>query len=265
MATRVPLLPHAISDRLERAAGGVASHGFYGRQGGVSGGLYASLNTGPGSDDRPEHVAENRARVARDIGAAGSGHLVSLYQVHSARAVRIDAPPEQRPEADAMVTRQAGIALCIQTADCAPVLLADPAAGVIGAAHAGWKGALAGVLEACIAEMEAAGAEVSRIVAAVGPCIHQQSYEVGPEFRDTFLAEAARNDRYFQAGVSDRFHFDLPAYVADRLLWSCGLTEVDRIGHDTCALETRYFSNRRRNLAGLADYGRNASVIMLRP
>lgn len=258
-------IPHAISDPLERAAGSLVSHGFYGRAGGVSTGLYASLNTGPGSDDDPGHVAENRARIAADIGAPDAGHLVSLFQVHSAIAVRLDAPPPDRPEADAMVTTRPGLALCIQTADCVPVLFADPAAGVIGAAHAGWKGALGGVLEACIAAMEAAGAHVAQVTAAIGPCIHQASYEVGPEFRDRFLAEAAGNDAFFRAGASDRFQFDLPAYVAHRLHWSCGLTRIDTIAHDTCALETRYFSNRRRNKAGEADYGRNASVIMLRP
>lgn len=265
MAAANPPLPHIMSDRLDQAAGDLVSHGFYGRQGGVSTGLYASLNSGPGSDDDAANVAENRARIAGDIGAPAPHHLVSLYQVHSARAVALTAPPSGRPEADAMVTTVPGLALCILTADCAPILFADPVAGVIGAAHAGWKGALGGVLEACIAEMEHAGASVSRITAAIGPTIHVASYEVGPEFRDRFLDAGATNDRFFQAGEGDRFQFDLPGYVADRLHWSCGVTAIDTIGHDTCAMETRYFSNRRRNKQGLADYGRNASVIMLRP
>ncbi|MEM7765914.1 MAG: peptidoglycan editing factor PgeF [Pseudomonadota bacterium] len=261
-------IPHAVSRALETAGAGASvhvSHGFYGSVGGVSSGLYASLNTGTGSDDVPGNVTENRARVARDIGAAEPADLVSLYQIHSARAVRLDVPPAVRPEADAMVTTAPGLALCILTADCAPILFADAEAGVIGAAHAGWKGALGGVLEACVAEMERAGAHVSQITAAIGPCIHAASYEVGPEFRDRFVADDAGNDRFFQAGMGDRFHFDLPGYVARRLHWSCGLATVDTISHDTCALETRYFSNRRRNKARLADYGRNASVIMIQP
>ncbi|MEM0986666.1 MAG: peptidoglycan editing factor PgeF [Pseudomonadota bacterium] len=269
MAEPTAPIPHATSAVLDRgpspAEGTALTHGFYGRAGGVSTGLYASLNAGPGSNDDPGAVATNRACIASDIGAAGPNRLVSLYQIHSADSLILAAPPDDRPKGDAMVTRTPGLALCILTADCAPVLFADPVAGVIGAAHAGWKGALGGVLEACIGAMEAAGASAADISAAIGPCIHQPSYEVGPEFRGTFLSADPKTERFFQVGEGDRFHFDLPGYVAHRLHWSCGITRIDTIAHDTCALERQYFSNRRRNLAGAPDYGRNASVIMIQP
>ncbi|MEL6387162.1 MAG: peptidoglycan editing factor PgeF [Pseudomonadota bacterium] len=258
-------IPHATSLQLSIAAHGAIAHAFYGCQGGVSSGDYESLNAGPGSDDATEAVEENRRRIAADIGADGPQALISLYQFHSAKAVTLASPPASRPEADAMVTAVPGLALCILTADCVPILFADPSAGVIGAAHAGWRGAIDGVLEGCIAEMERAGAHVGDIVAAIGPAIQQPSYEVGPEFRHRFLSQAAENDSFFQSGEGDRSHFDLPGYVARRLLWSCGITAIDTLADDTCALETMYFSNRRRNKQGKADYGRNASVIMIRP
>jgi len=237
-------------------------HAFFGRDGGVSQGIYASLNAGPGSKDDPAAVAENRARIAAAFGV-GDAHLLSVYQVHSPRAIYVDRPwPHARPQVDAMVTTTPGLALCILAADCAPVLFADESARVIGAAHAGWQGALGGVLEATINAMEEAGAACDRIVAAVGPCIGQASYEVGPEYLARFVAADATNARFFRAGAGDRSLFDLPAYCAARL----GAARIGRIeltAKDTCALEDSYFSNRRAVKRSEGDYGRNASVIML--
>lgn len=240
------------------------SHGFFGAQGGVSEGLYASLNAGAGSDDAPAAVAENRARIAAAIGAQDPAHLLSCYQHHSADALLVQAPFTDRPKGDAMVTRVPGLALAIMTADCVPILFADAEAGVIGAAHSGWKGALGGISEATIEAMENIGADAGRITAAIGPCIAQASYEVGPDFRDTFLAASDWSERFFRPGKGDRLHFDLPGFVHARLV-RVGLGRIDMIAHDTCALADQYFSNRRRNHQGLPDYGRNASVIMLNP
>ncbi len=242
----------------------VIAHAFFGREGGVSTGLYASLNVGPGSDDSPEAVAENRKRVAASVGAPGPEHLLSLYQIHSADALIVDAPfgPE-RPQADAMATKTPGLALCVLAADCAPVLFADAEAGVIGAAHAGWKGALGGVCEAAVAAMERLGADRGRISAAIGPCIAQASYEVGPEFEARFVDQEAWSARHFQSGEGDRSHFDLPGYLQAKLMRS-GVARTDWLNRDTRTLEDAYFSNRRRNQRGEPDYGRNASVIMLR-
>jgi YfiH family protein len=234
-------------------------HGFFGREGGVSEGVYASLNCGPGSADAPAAVAENRARAATAIGFAPS-QLVSLAQVHSAIAVRCEAPwGAASPAADGIVTTTPGLAVSALAADCAPVLLAS--AGVVAAAHAGWKGALGGVLEATVAEMRTAGA--GRIVAAIGPCIAQASYEVGPEFHARFVDADAGNDRFFKSGRTDRLHFDLAGYCAARLA-AAGVAAVDLLGIDTCADGARYHSNRRHMLCGAKDYGRNISVIALR-
>ncbi|MES1203979.1 MAG: peptidoglycan editing factor PgeF, partial [Pseudomonadota bacterium] len=218
-------------------------HGFFGRRGGVSTGIYASLNAGAGSRDDPAAIAENRARIAGAMGVAPD-QLLSLYQIHSARALRVDAVWDQRPEADAQVTTAPGIALTALAADCAPVLFADAEARVIGAAHAGWKGALGGVLEAAVAEMLRAGARADRIVAAIGPCIHAASYEVGPEFRDKFTAADAANAPFFAPGAGDRLHFDLPGFCAARLQ-RLGLAAVEVVPVDTCALAEEFFSNRR--------------------
>ncbi len=234
-------------------------HGFFGRRGGVSTGLYESLNTGEGSDDRPEAVAENRTRVARALGAKW---LLSCYQIHSADVVTLSGPWNVRPPADAMVTDRPGLGLCILSADCTPVLLADDNAGIIGAAHAGWKGALAGILPATIAAMVRLGARREAIVAAIGPAIRQASYEVGPDFRAAFLAREAASDDLFAPGRGDRLQFDLAGFCARQLARE-GLARIDDIGHDTCAMDHAYFSNRRRNLRGEADYGRNASAIVL--
>jgi polyphenol oxidase len=251
------LPPFTTSPALTGISG--VSHGFFGRRGGVSAGDYDSLNVGEGSADNPRHIAENRARVS---GAIGARWLLSCYQVHSPDVVRVTGPWTERPKADAMVTDRPELGLCVLSADCTPVLFADPDKGIIGAAHAGWKGALAGVLLRTVEAMEALGADRSRIRAAIGPTIHQASYEVGPEFRDAFLAAHPASADLFIAGKGDRLHFDLPGFCA-RQLTGAGLGEVGNLGHDTCAMEDVYFSNRRRNLRGEADYGRNASVIAI--
>lgn len=235
-------------------------HGFFGRKGGVSQGLYATLNAGPGSGDDPAAVAENRARIAAAMGA-GAERLLTLHQVHSARAIRVEGPwPSERPQADAMVTATPGLALTALSADCAPVLFADAEARVIGAAHAGWRGALGGVLEACVAEMVRAGAQTARIVAVVGPCIHRASYEVGPEFRAAFAGE---DDTFFTAGAGDRLMFDLPGYCVARLA-RAGVLQIEALPLDTHALRDDFHSHRRNAHEGLADYGRNCAAIVLK-
>ncbi len=224
-----------------------ARHGFFGRTDGVSTGIFASLNCGPGSGDDRAAVTENRRRVSEALG----GPLLTLYQIHSAEAVVVTEPWAQGPQADAMATNVPGLALGILTADCAPVLFADSEAGVIGAAHAGWKGALGGVTDAAIAAMEGLGAKRSRIAAAIGPCISQANYETGPEFRARFDA------RYF-----DGRQFDLEAYVADRLA-SAGIATVARLSTCTYAREDEFFSYRRATHRGEKDYGRQISAIVL--
>lgn len=249
--------PHALAHNLSTLEG--IRHGFFGRKGGVSTGLYESLNIGQGSEDDVQAIRDNRELIRNALGAE---KLLSCFQVHSAKVVTVTEPWQTRPQADAMVTDHPGLALCILSADCVPVLFADETAKVIGAAHAGWKGALGGVCEATIDAMEAIGANRENIQAAIGPAIQQESYEVGPEFRDTFVGEHEWTDRLFKAGRDDRSHFDLTGYVQAVLLRE-GLNSVDNLGHDTCALEDDYFSNRRRNHRGEDDYGRNGSVIML--
>ncbi|MDX2233082.1 MAG: peptidoglycan editing factor PgeF [Hyphomonadaceae bacterium] len=251
--------PHHTSSLL--VAPGVR-HGFFGRRGGVSSGIYESLNAGPGSQDDPEDVAENRARIAAAMKVAPD-RLLSLHQIHSARALRVDAPwSGSRPEADALVTATPGLALSALAADCAPVLMVDEAAGVIGAAHAGWRGALGGVLEACVAAMTDAGARPERIRAAVGPCIHQHSYEVGPEFRDAFANDDAMVERFFRPGAGDRLQFDLPGYCLDRLA-RAGVTQAEALPLDTYAESDTFHSHRRHVHMKRDDYGRNCSAIVL--
>lgn len=237
-------------------------HGFFGRSGGVSQGIYASLNTGRGSSDDPAAVTENRRRCAAAFGLPAE-HLVGAYQVHSPTVVRVDAPSEgPAPEADGLVTRTPGLLLSVVTADCAPVLLADAKAGVVAAVHAGWKGLLSGVLEAALVQMLEAGGALGAVHATVGPCIGQASYEVGPEFRARFLAVDPEHSGWFKPGRADRFHFDLPGACAARLRRR-GLAQVEVLARDTLAEDQAFFSHRRAVLRGEADYGRNLSAIAL--
>ncbi len=237
-------------------------HGFFGRAGGMSGGIYASLNCGPGSRDNSAHVSENRARVAHALGMAPE-RLCTLYQIHSATAVIIEKPWEgSPPQADAMVTNIPGLTLGILTADCAPVMFMDASARVIGAAHAGWKGAFTGVIENTIAAMETLGAERSRIVAVIGPCITQPSYEVGPEFIARFMLEDQK-DFFVPSTRADHYRFDLPGYVL-RQLSRAGVGQCAALGVDTCSNPEQYFSYRRTTLAGEPDYGRQISAIALK-
>ena len=225
-------------------------------------GPYASLNCSLSGQDARDAVLENRARAARALGGAPGG-LVGLHQVHGALAVTVREPwaTGQGPQADAMVTDREGIALGIVTADCAPVLFADMSAGVVGAAHAGWRGAVAGILESTIAAMQALGAR--DIQAAIGPCIAQDSYEVGPDLRDAILAREVDDARFFAPGKRpERWQFDLPGYCAGRLR-AAGLAEVALTGADTCAREDEFFSHRRRTLSGGGPIGHQISVIML--
>ena len=235
-------------------------HAFFTRRGGTSEGIYAGLNVGIGSGDDPDAVHENRRRAASHLG----GVLVTAHQVHSARAVFANGPwPDAPPQADAVVTNTVGVICGALAADCAPILLADPRARVVAAAHAGWQGALAGVAEAAIAEMEAHGAERARIIAVVGPCIGPASYEVGLEFRDRFVGVDPSYERFFSGGFSaDKRQFDLPAFVLARL-HAAGIRTCDALGRDTCAEPDLFFSNRRAFKAGEPDYGRLLSAIML--
>lgn len=234
-------------------------HGFFGREGGVSTGIYASLNAGTGSNDDPEATRENRRRIAAAFGAAAE-NLIGVHQVHSPDAVFVDGPWRgARPHADALVTVTPGVVISVLTADCAPILLADESAGVIGAAHAGWKGALGGVIESTIELMREHGAEPSRIAAAIGPCIHQASYEVGPEFEARFGAEHAR---FFVAGDGDRRRFDLPGFCASRL-GTLGVARVEIAPLDTYAHASTLFSHRRSVHENAGDYGRNCAAISL--
>ncbi len=244
-----------------RALDGVA-HGFLGRTGGVSSGGYASLNVGIGSHDDPGLVAENRRRACAAV--VPGARLATVYQVHGADAVSIlelfdDAV---RPHADALVTDRPGLALGILTADCAPVLFADRTAGVVGAAHAGWKGALAGITDTTLIAMEALGADRSRIVAAVGPCIAKASYEVDAAFRARFTADEGEADRFFADARAGHAQFDLAGYVAHRLA-RAGVRTIEITAADTYADEARLFSYRRATHRGEGDTGRQISIIGL--
>ncbi len=237
-------------------------HGFFTRRGGVSTGPYASLNCSLSGQDAPEAVRENRAGVARHLGAEPSD-LVGLTQVHGAEVtvVEIPWPYGAGPRADAMVTDRPGVVLGVITADCTPVLLADRDAGVVGAVHAGWRGAAAGVLEATVAAMVRLGARPASIAAAIGPCIRQPSYEVGADLRDAILAHDGADAGFFAKGVRpDRWQFDLAAYCQTRLR---GVARVDVIDADTLADADRFFSHRRRTLAGGGPIGHQISAIML--
>lgn len=254
------LLSTPPSSRADVFAG--VKHGFFGREGGVSKGIYASLNAGTGSGDDAANVLENRARIAAAFGIERD-HLVGVHQVHSPAAVFVDGPWQgERPHADALVTTTAGLAISVLTADCAPVLLVDSEASVIGAAHAGWKGALEGVLQRTVIAMIARGADPARIAAAIGPCIQQQSYEVGPEFEARFVEMDTSFASYFVPGSGDRRFFDLPRFCVGRLR-TAGVTNVEVLPLDTYAESTRLHSHRRSVHEKAGDYGRNCSVIML--
>ncbi len=241
-------------------------HAFFSRAGGVSDGAYASLNCGLGSGDDPQKVRENRRRAMAALDLA-EGALITAAQVHSATVAVVEEPwaDEDRPQLDAMVTRRRGVALGILTADCAPVLFADAEAGVIGAAHAGWRGARSGVLDATIDAMAGLGAQPHRIQAAVGPCIRQESYEVGPEFYAAFVADEPDAATLFRPSTRPGHHqFDLAGYVAGRLR-ARGIATLAVLPHDTFADPGQFFSYRRGTLTGQPDYGRLLSAIALAP
>jgi YfiH family protein len=253
-------ITHALLDDPE----GRIRHGFFSREGGVSGGLYDSLNCGYGSHDDPEAVRENRARAVGVCGLSLEA-LCTGYQVHSATALTVTEPwdREAAPKIDAMATATPGIALSILTADCVPVLFADRQAGVIGAAHAGWRGALDGILEAAVDAMRGLGARDADIRAVVGPCIRAGSYEVGPEFPAPFLAQRPDDaDLFTPAARAGHFLFDLPGYVSRRLA-RLDIAEIAETGEDTCAEADRFFSYRRSCHRREADYGRNISIVAL--
>ena len=239
-------------------------HAFFTREGGVSDGVYSHLNGGLGSRDDPTHIAENRRRIAEQMGLAPT-HLINVHQVHSPDAVVVAGPWDgQRPKADALVTRTDGLAIAVTTADCGPVLLVEPNARVIGAAHAGWKGALTGVLEATVAAMEKLGAERGGIVAAIGPMIRQPSYEVGGEFVTRFLDADADNAVFFLPSSREgHAMFDLAGFIRDRLK-AAGVLMIDDLGLDTYSDE-RFFSYRRSVHRGEPDYGRHVHAIALEP
>lgn len=240
-----------------------AKHGFFTRRGGVSDGIYDSLNTGVGSSDDPARVAENRRRIAADLGGTPDD-LAACYQIHSAIAHVAEAGWRgHRPEGDASVTRAPGVICGVLTADCAPILLADATAGVVGAAHAGWKGAIGGIIQSTVDAMAGLGAEPSRMVAVVGPCIAQESYEVGADYQARFEAEAPGSGRFFEQGATpDKRMFDLPGFVLWRLE-QAGVGEAAWTGHDTRADEALFFSNRRSFLRAEPDFGRMMSAITL--
>jgi polyphenol oxidase len=251
-------LPVLTSSLLEGLPG--IRHGFFTRQGGVSGGIYESLNVGVGSNDDPEAVAENRRRVAAHF---GRDQIVTCYQVHSATALVADGPwPAGPPQADAVVSATPGVVCAALAADCAPVLIADPEARVVAALHAGWRGALAGVVEAAVRRMEGLGASRRWMRAAVGPCIGPASYEVGLEFRAQFVKADPAFGRFFATGATDEKRvFDLPGFVLSRL---DGLgVKAEWLGYDTCAEPDLFFSNRRAFKQAEPDYGRLVSAIVL--
>lgn len=251
-------------DRVEviraRALEGVA-HGFLGRRGGVSAGVHGGLNVGLGSADDQAAVAENRARATAAVlpGAA----LVTCYQIHSADCITVSDAPADRPHGDALVTNTPGLALGILTADCAPVLLADAEAGVVGAAHAGWKGAIGGITDATIAAMEALGARRERMTAAIGPCIARASYEVDDAFVRRFAKDDPANERFFADGRAGHAQFDLEAYVTHRLA-TAGVPRIEALGLDTYADEARFFSYRRATHRDEPSYGRQIAIIGVR-
>lgn len=260
---RIAERPRPIrSSLIEDSAPRRLAHGFFTREGGYSDGVYRGLNVGIGSNDDPERVQRNRASVAETIGVAPD-RLLTPYQVHSPDVVTVsDTAAGERPRADGIVTATPGIAVGVVTADCGPVLFADAEAGVIGAAHAGWRGALAGVLDNTIAAMEALGASRERIVATLGPTISQANYEVGPEFQAQFVGQNSGHAVYFTGATrSGHWMFDLPRFIIDRL--AAAGVRADQLGHCTYADEEHYFSFRRTTHRGEPDYGRQISAIAL--
>ena len=243
------------------AADGIR-HGFFTRNGGVSGGIYATLNAGRGSDDRAEHVAANRERIAAAMGVSVHA-LVSMNQIHSADVMTLTAPPEGRPKVDGLVTDRPGIALGVLHADCAPVLFADMKHRVIGGCHAGWRGAIGGVLEATLDAMAALGADRASTVVAIGPTIGPRSYEVGPDFPAPVIAANPAAARHFTPAAHPGHHmFDLPGYIVMRLE-AAGAGQVENMALDTYADAERFFSYRRTTHRGEADYGRMLAAIAL--
>lgn len=236
-------------------------HGFFTRRGGASSGVFSGLNCGHGSSDQTEIVAINRARVANALDVPPD-HLTGVHQVHSAHAVIVDGPVREAPRADALVTSTPGLAVSVLTADCQPVLFADHKAGVVGAAHAGWRGVLDGILEATIDAMCSLGATRSDIRAVIGPSISQAAYEVGPEFFDTFMAEDPDHARFFANGEGDRMHFDLPGFGLHRLR-SAGIANAEWTRHCTYSDPERFYSYRRTTHTKEADYGRLIAAIRL--
>ena len=237
-------------------------HGFFTRRGGVSGSIYASLNCAFSSDDHASQVKENRARVAQILGIE-DGSLVSVRQAHTTAVLSVSGPLSgEAPVADGLVTQCRHVGLSVLGADCAPVLFADPLAQVIGAAHAGWKGALAGILESTIDAMLGLGAQVPDLVVSIGPAIQQASYEVGPEFRQKFLHDSLDYESFFVGGSLGKFRFDLPGFIEHRLA-GAGLTSVDRLTLDTFADTDQFFSYRRATKRSEPDYGRQISAIAL--
>ena len=237
-------------------------HAFFTRRGGVSGGLYSSLNCGLGSDDKPQDVISNRTRAMAALDLPLEG-LITCHQIHSAEAVTVHEvwAPVDVPKADAMVTSVPGIALGVLTADCAPILLADPETRIVAAVHAGWKGALGGVVHSAVAAMQALGADPRHIRAVVGPCIAPASYEVGLDFQDRFAHHDPGSERFFHPGeTDDKRRFDLPGFVLWRLQ-QAGVGQAVWTGHDTCADAARFYSNRRAFQQGEPDFGRLISVI----
>lgn len=240
------------------------THGFFGRQGGVSSGVYESLNCGFGSNDTPENVKQNRTIVMQQLGIPNH-QLCSLYQIHSNHVVQVNEKWDMSAsiQADAMVSNTPGYALGILTADCVPVLFYDPATKVIGAAHAGWRGAFDGVLEQTIAAMQTLGANIDTIIATLGCCIGKDSYEVDQSFRENFLQASPENETYFTPGIRDgHYFFDIAGYEMARLR-KAGLKHVQSVNQDTLANESLFFSYRRNTLQGIKDYGRQISVIGL--
>lgn len=256
------MLRPILSDTLSALPG--IRHGFFGRQGGVSDGIYASLNAGLGSKDRTEAVIENRDRIGRHLGSRGD-QVVTLHQIHSATAIVVDKalPRTALPKADALVTRTPGVVIGALAADCTPILFADPGAKVVAAAHAGWRGALGGVIEATVEAMVNAGARRAAILAVVGPCIGPQSYEVGPDFEAQFLAADPAYARFFhRRHPAAKPHFDLPGFALARLQ-RLGLAAAETVTRCTYANESELFSYRRATHRSEPDYGRQISAIVV--